>query len=48
MRDKKLQPMPIRRWEGGLAGIQGGIDAMREGRAAGVKIVHQIAEEREK
>lgn len=47
LRDKKLQPMPICRWEGGLAGIQGGIDAMREGKAAGLKIVHQIAEERE-
>jgi threonine dehydrogenase-like Zn-dependent dehydrogenase len=45
LRDKRLLPMEIERWEGGLEGIQSAIDAMRDNKWSGAKIVHTVAGE---
>lgn len=38
----RLLPTAILKWEGGLAGIQSGIEAMLQNKVAGAKIVHSI------
>ncbi|KAG2174740.1 hypothetical protein INT43_005798 [Umbelopsis isabellina] len=38
----RLHPTAIVNWEGGLAGVQGGIEAMIKGKTAGAKVVHSI------
>jgi NADPH:quinone reductase-like Zn-dependent oxidoreductase len=43
LKEKRIVPMEIERWTGGLEGIQSAIDAMREGKWSGAKIVHTVA-----
>ncbi|KAJ2958125.1 hypothetical protein NQZ79_g6242 [Umbelopsis isabellina] len=38
----RLLPTAIVKWDGGLAGVQSGIEAMLQGKIAGAKIVHSI------
>lgn len=42
VRDGALRPIPIKVWEGGLEGIQGGLQYMREGKVSAEKIVYRL------
>ncbi len=40
--DGALKPIPVRVWEGGLEGVLGGLQYIREGKASGEKIVCRV------
>ncbi|RPD59285.1 GroES-like protein [Lentinus tigrinus ALCF2SS1-7] len=42
VRDGALKAIPLKRWEGGLEGIQGGLQYMREGKVSAEKIVYRV------
>ncbi len=37
-----LKPIPVKVWEGGLEGVLGGLQYIREGKASGEKIVCRV------
>ncbi|KAI0780462.1 GroES-like protein [Trametes elegans] len=45
VRDRAVRPPAIRHWQGGLGGVPGGLQYMREGKVSAEKIVHRIAAE---
>lgn len=40
-----IKPNPVKLWEGGLNGINDGLNYMREGKNSGEKIVYRISED---
>ena len=39
-----VRPNPIKLWPGGLEGVSGGLQYMREGKHSGEKIVYKIVD----
>ena len=42
VRDGALQPIPLKRWDGGLEGLQAGLQYMREGKVSAEKVVYAL------
>lgn len=38
-----IKPNPVKLWEGGLDGVNAGLDYMREGKNSGEKLVYKIS-----
>ena len=41
----EVSPNPVKVWPGGLEGVEGGLQWMREGRVSGVKVVYRVRDE---
>ncbi|TFK91792.1 GroES-like protein [Polyporus arcularius HHB13444] len=42
VRDGAVKPIPVKLWEGGLEGVHGGLQYMREGKVSAEKIVYRV------